>query len=326
MSQDLLFALLALVFLGVSTLFLCLARLWSRRWSPRGRALRGRLGDISRHRGSGAMRTLLKGAASQSPSWLQWLRARVPGLAWIDGVVLRSGTERSLLSVLTLCVVAGAGVAFSTLVLSPLPWWLGLGLSVLSCATPVLALLHTARQRRVRFEGQLPEALDFMARALRSGFGLTVALGMVGDELPAPIGVEFKHGFDQISIGMSFEDVMADMAGRLQSHDLNFLVIAMVIYRQIGGNLTELLGSLARTVRERIKLRGKVRTLAAEGRLSGLLIGALPLLLAGILSVVNPQYMSSLWQTPAGHMLVGVSLGLMALGGLWMWKIVQIRV
>lgn len=165
-----------------------------------------------------------------------------------------------------------------------------------------------------------------MTRALRSGFGLTVALGMVGDELPAPIGPEFKHGFDQISIGLSFDEAMADMAERLQSSDLNFLVIALVIHRQTGGNLTELLTALARTVRERIKLKGKVRVLASEGRLSGLLIGALPLLLAAILSAVNPTYMAGLWLTPAGQTLVGVGLGLMAAGGVWMWQIVQIRV
>ncbi len=325
MSQDLLFAFLALVFLGVSALALWLADVWGRRWSPRGRALRDRLAAIAAHRRH-AGRVLDKDASEHLPPWLAIGLTRVPGMGWAHGVVRRSGTGRSLLSVLGWSAGLCAGIGLLTLVFTPLPGWLALGFAAVGGAAPLLWLQRVASQRRVRFESQLPEALDFMTRALRSGFGLTVALGMVGDELPAPIGVEFKQSFDQISIGMSFDDAMADMAQRLQSSDLNFLVIALVIHRQTGGNLTELLTSLARTVRERIKLKGKVRVLASEGRLSGVLIGALPVLLAASLSSVNPGYMSSLWITPAGQTLVGVGLGLMAVGGLWMWKIVQIRV
>lgn len=325
MSQDLLFAFLALVFLGVSSLALGLANLWGRRWSRRGRALHRRLAAIAAHRRR-TVRVLDKDASEHLPHGLAIALTRVPGMAWVYGVVRRSGTGRSLLSVLGWSGGLCAGMGLLTLVLTPLPAGWAVGFAAVGAAAPVLWLQRVASQRRVRFESQLPEALDFMTRALRSGFGLTVALGMVGDEFPAPIGVEFKQGFDQISIGMSFDDAMADMADRLQSSDLNFLVIALVIHRQTGGNLTELLTSLAHTVRERIKLKGKVRVLASEGRLSGLLIGALPFLLAAILSMVNPGYMSSLWLTPAGQTLVGAGLILMAVGGLWMWKIVQIRV
>lgn len=325
MSADLLFSFLTLVFLGVSALALWLVDAWGRRWSPRARALRRRLSAIAEHqRRSGPK--LVKDSSGDLPPWLSLWLIRAPGMARIQGVLRRSGTRRSLLSVLVCCagLVLGVGLVASTL--TPLPAVLVVGMAAVAGAAPVLWLQRLASQRRNRFEAQLPEALDFMTRALRSGFGLTVALGMVGDELPAPIGVEFKQGFDLISIGMSFDDAMADMAERMQSSDLNFLVIALVIHRQTGGNLTELLTSLAGTIRDRIKLKGKVRVLASEGRLSGLLIGALPFLLAAILSLVNPSYMSSLWLTPAGQTLVGVGLSLMAVGGLWMWKIVQIRV
>jgi tight adherence protein B len=324
-SRDLLFVFLALVFLGVSGLVLWLMDVWGRRWSTRGRSLRRRLSVIAEQRRY-TRRVLVKDASAHLPPWLASWLTQVPGMVWVRALLRRSGTGRSLVSVLVWCL--GLGMAFGLLVwvLTPVPGWLAVGLGLAAFAAPVVWLQRLANRRRARFEAQLPEALDFMTRALRSGFGLTVALGMVGDELPAPIGVEFKHGFDQISIGMSFDDAMADMAERLQSSDLNFLVIALVIHRQTGGNLTELLTSLARTVRERIKLKGKVRVLASEGRLSGLLIGALPFLLAAILSAVNPGYMSSLWLTPAGQTLVGVGLSLMAVGGLWMWQIVQIRV
>ena len=195
-----------------------------------------------------------------------------------------------------------------------------------TAALPTAYLKHLATKRRLLFENQLPEALDFVTRALRAGHGLTVAMGMVGDELPAPVGSEFKTTFDHINLGMSFDEALGDLAQRIQSSDLNFLVIALTIQRKTGGNLAELLSTLSGTVRERIKLKGKIRVLASEGKLSGVMIGALPFVLGLILSFVNPVYMATLWTTPAGQKLVLAGLVMMLLGALWMWKIVQIKV
>jgi tight adherence protein B len=186
--------------------------------------------------------------------------------------------------------------------------------------------MQQEKNRRLRFEEQLPEALDFMTRALRAGHGLSVAIGMVGDELPDPVGPEFKTVFEHIKLGMAFGDAMGQMAERINSSDLNFLVIALMIQRKTGGNLTELLTTLSKTVRERIKLKGKIRVLASEGKLSGIMIGSLPFALGGILSVLNPIYMSTLWTTTTGQMLMLVNLGMIFIGAVWMWKIVQIKV
>jgi tight adherence protein B len=127
-------------------------------------------------------------------------------------------------------------------------------------------------------------------------------------------------------VGMGFGEAMGDMAQRVHSQDLNFLVIALTIQRKTGGNLSELLTSLAKTMRERVKLKGKVRVLASEGRLSGLMIGALPFVLGCMLTLINPTYMSTLWTTESGRTALVVGLTMLALGGLWMWKIVQIKV
>ena len=210
--------------------------------------------------------------------------------------------------------------------LAGLQWALALAAGLFTAAMPTAYLKHLEKDRRQLFENQLPEALDFMTRALRAGHGLTVALGMVGDELPAPVGSEFKTTFDHINLGMSFDEALGDLAERIQSSDLNFLVIALTIQRKTGGNLAELLSTLSGTVRERIKLKGKIRVLASEGKLSGVMIGALPFVLGLILSFVNPVYMATLWTTPAGQKLVLAGLVMMMLGALWMWKIVQIKV
>ena len=325
MSQNLLYALLVLVFLLVAGGAVALGSLWSRRLSGRSRAMSGRLDVIARTQRTASQDPLRKSGPQDLATWLQWLLTSVPGLRALNVLIMRAGRQHKVTHVLALS--AGLGLlAWLLLWLAGLQWALALGAGLFTAAMPTAYLKHLEKSRRLLFENQLPEALDFMTRALRAGHGLTVALGMVGNELPAPVGTEFKTTFDHINMGMSFDEAMGDLAERIQSNDLNFLVIALNIQRKTGGNLAELLSTLSGTVRERIKLKGKIRVLASEGKLSGVMIGALPFVLGLILSFVNPVYMATLWTTPAGQKLVLAGLVMMLLGALWMWKIVQIKV
>ena len=325
MSQNLLYALLVLVFLLVAGGAVALGSLWSRRLSGRSRAMSGRLDVIARTQRTASQDPLRKSGPQDLATWLQWLLTSVPGLRALNVLIMRAGRQHKVTHVLALS--AGLGLlAWLLLWLAGLQWALALGAGLFTAAMPTAYLKHLEKSRRLLFENQLPEALDFMTRALRAGHGLTVALGMVGNELPAPVGTEFKTTFDHINMGMSFDEAMGDLAERIQSSDLNFLVIALNIQRKTGGNLAELLSTLSGTVRERIKLKGKIRVLASEGKLSGVMIGALPFVLGLILSFVNPVYMATLWTTPAGQKLVLAGLVMMLLGALWMWKIVQIKV
>ncbi len=325
MSQNLLYALLVLVFLLVAGGAVALGSLWSRRLSGRSRAMSGRLDVIAQAQRTASQDPLRKSGPQDLATWLQWLLTSVPGLRALNVLIMRAGRQHKVTHVLALS--AGLGLlAWLLLWLAGLQWALALGAGFFTAAMPTAYLKHLEKSRRLLFENQLPEALDFVTRALRAGHGLTVALGMVGNELPAPVGTEFKTTFDHINMGMSFDEAMGDLAERIQSNDLNFLVIALNIQRKTGGNLAELLSTLSGTVRERIKLKGKIRVLASEGKLSGVMIGALPFVLGLILSFVNPVYMATLWTTPAGQKLVLAGLVMMLLGALWMWKIVQIKV
>ena len=325
MSQNLLYAVLALVFLLVAGAAVALGSLWSRRLSGRSRAMSGRLDVIAQKQRAATQDPLRKSGQQDLATWLQWVLTYVPGLRALDVLIMRAGRHHKVANVLTLS--AGLGLlAWLLMWLAGLQWALALAAGLFTAAMPTAYLKHLEKNRRLLFENQLPEALDFVTRALRAGHGLTVALGMVGDELPAPVGSEFKTTFDHINLGMSFDEAMGDLAERIQSSDLNFLVIALTIQRKTGGNLAELLSTLSDTVRERIKLKGKIRVLASEGKLSGVMIGALPFVLGLILSFVNPVYMATLWTTPAGQKLVLAGLVMMLLGALWMWKIVQIKV
>lgn len=307
-------ACLVAVFLAVSG-----AVVWIGLGAPGRRAggMSGRLQRIGERREAG-QEALLK--ARQATPW-----ARLPGGAALADLLLRSGSAQTAGRVLTLglgsallvgllAVLAGSSLAGALLLAMPAAPW------------PLLRLLHLAQRRRQRFEDQLPEALDLMTRALRAGYGLSMALGMVGEQLQDPLASEFRQVFEQLQLGQDFGQAMGAMAQRVRSQDLHFLLIALTIQRKTGGNLTELLGSLARTMRERIKLKGKVRVLSSEGRLSGLMIGALPFVLGLLLTLINPGYMASLWTTETGHTVVGVGLFMLALGAAWMWKIVQIKV
>ncbi len=326
MTENWLFAGLALIFLLVGGTAIALSTFWSRRFSAHSRALSSRLKDIALHRRADPQSQLLKSGGGLDALWLQWILSHAPGVRALGLLLTRSGSTHTTAGVMALSAALGMLFWLPPSLLLNAPWVMSIPSGLAAFSMPWVYLMHLEKKRRLRFEEQLPEALDFMTRALRAGHGLSVAIGMVGDELPDPVGPEFKTVFEHIKLGMTFGDAMAQMADRINSSDLNFLIIALMIQRKTGGNLTELLTALSLTVRERIKLKGKIRILASEGKLSGIMIGSLPFALGGILSVLNPTYMSTLWTTSSGQTLMLVNLGMIVLGAVWMWKIVQIKV
>jgi tight adherence protein B len=326
MNDNFLYALLALIFLLIAGLSIALANYAARRFSADSRALAGRLTEIALRRRAGVQSQLLKSDIGPETRWLQWILTNAPGVRALNWLLIRSGSRYTTAEVMALSAGLGLLVWLPPSLLLRAPQPLAISGGLVAFSMPWLYLLQREKNRRLRFEEQLPEALDFMTRAMRAGHGLSVSIGMVGDELAEPIGAEFKTVFEHLKLGMTFDDAMAQMAERINSSDLNFLVIALMIQRKTGGNLTELLTTLAQTVRERIKLKGKIRALAAEGKLSGIMIGSLPFVLGGILSLLNPVYMSTLWTTPSGQTLLLVNSLMICLGAFWMWKIVQIKV
>lgn len=261
---------------------------------------------------------------SRSRTLETWLRSRSGTL---ETLLQRAHTPFTvgrlivlMLALFTLVVVLGLLLLPQT---NPLHL---LMLAVAIASMPVLWLFRQAKQRRKVFGDKLPEALDYISRAMRAGHSLTSAIGMVGKELPDPIGYEFKTVFDEISFGIPFKDAIGHLADRIQSNDLNFFVISLKIQHETGGNLAELLHGLAKTIRERVKLRGKVRTLSSEGRASAWILGTLPFVFAAILMLINPGYISVLWSTPQGQNLIFIGCGLMAVGIFVLSRIVQIKV
>ena len=206
------------------------------------------------------------------------------------------------------------------------PWTFSLALAAVLGALPWWRLGRRRAQRLQQFERQIPEALDLMGRALRAGHAFPTAVKMVGDEMAEPIAKEFRTLFDEANFGVPQNEALMRLADRVPIEDLRYFVIAVMIQRESGGNLAELLDNISAIVRARLKLLGEVRTLSAEGRLSAWILGLLPFCVAGVIQLVNPGFMAVLWTDPIGLRMVGGALTLMAVGVWWMTKIIRIRV
>ncbi|HCD36331.1 MAG TPA: pilus assembly protein TadB [Chlorobium sp.] len=254
-----------------------------------------------------------------------WLRSRFATYGSLENLVLRAHSPLTTRRLLILMIALFTVVVALGLQNHNNPFLI-LALAFCIAGSPVLWLLKLADRRRRAFEDKLPEALDHISRALRAGHSLAPAMGMVGQEFGDPIGYEFKIVFDEIGFGIPFKEAIGRLAERVQSNDLNFFVISLTIQHETGGNLTELFDGLARTIRHRIKLRGKIRILSSEGRASGWVLGSMPFVLMAVLSLINPEYIAQLWTTPQGNTMMMIGAGLMSVGFVVLKRIVQIKV
>lgn len=177
--------------------------------------------------------------------------------------------------------------------------------SLLGLFVPVIFLNMKKKARMNKLSSQMGDCLTVMTNSLRAGFSFLQTMDQVGKELPAPLGAEFARTTREIGFGLTAEDALKNMAKRLESDDLDLMVTAVLIQRQIGGNLAEILDNISHTIKERVRIKGEIRTLTAQARMSGWIIGLLPVVLFAALTVMSPEYMSLFFQTKMGWMLLG---------------------
>jgi tight adherence protein B len=191
---------------------------------------------------------------------------------------------------------------------------------------PTAYVLRRRQQRLARLYAQLPDALDMMARALRAGHAFSSALQMAAQELGEPLAGELRLVHEEVRFGLSLQQALGHLVERAPLTDLRYFVVAVLIQRESGGNLAEVMGKLAQLIRARQRLLSRVRVLSSEGRLSAWILVVLPFALAGLLAVFNPQFISPLWTDPIGIGLLKGMLVMMAIGVFLMVRIVRIRV
>ena len=193
-------------------------------------------------------------------------------------------------------------------------------------AAPFAWLAHRRSSRFRQFEEQFPEALDLLSRAIRAGHAFQSAMGMVGEELPAPAGPEFKKTFERQNFGLPLRDAMDEMADRVAILDVRFFVTAVAIQRETGGNLAEILDNLAHVVRERFKIRRQVRVHTAHGRFTGYVLLALPAALGAALSFISPDHMKLLFQDRMGQTMLVAAMVMQTVGFIWIRQVIKIEV
>jgi len=199
-------------------------------------------------------------------------------------------------------------------------------LLVMGGLSPFLYLIILKRRRIEKFKRQLPEALDLMARALKAGHAFTNGMKLAADQFDDPLGPEFSEALDEINFGISVPNALRNMAKRIDCSEIRYFVVGVILQRETGGNLAELMGILSYLIREKFKFQGKVRTLSAEGKLSAVILIALPFFIAGWLQFSNPKYLATLFVDPIGKVMIFGAVLLMILGIFVMKKMVTIEV
>ncbi|MGC8548259.1 MAG: type II secretion system F family protein [Acidobacteriaceae bacterium] len=193
-------------------------------------------------------------------------------------------------------------------------------------ASPFALLLFQRKRRVKQFNDALPDAIDLMSRALKAGHSVSSAIEVVAEQGREPVASEFREVFRAQNFGLPYRDALIQLADRVPSADLRFLITAMMVQKETGGNLTEILDRTTYVIRERLRIYGEVRTKTAQGRLTGMILAALPIILGVIINIINPGYAKPLIATPIGHKLLIAGAGLITIGTLIIQRIVKIEV
>src|SRR5438034_129755 len=228
--------------------------------------------------------------------------------------------------IISILVFVGVTVVATITVLAKLSWYIAPLNALIMFSLPWVWLYWKRASRLKKFQAQLPEALELVARALRSGQSLANAMHVVGEEMPEPIAGEFGRVFEEQNLGIPIEDSMKSMCDRVPNLDLRFFVTSVGIQRQTGGDLAEILDKIGYVVRERFRILGQVKALTGEGRLSGVVLIALPFALFGFMLNIKPDYIESLWTTDLGKKMSAAAIIAQIIGALVIRKIVNIKV
>jgi tight adherence protein B len=285
-----------------------------------------RLKDLSSFSSEGGTPSVvLAEAASSAVPMVDRLVGGTGTGSWLANLIEQSGVVITPGRVITLSLVAGAVLGLLALLFVH-KLLAAVVAALVGLALPVAWLKMKRRKRMRRFEEQFPEALDLLARAIRAGHAFQTSMGMVADELPAPVGVEFKKSFEQQNYGLPLKEALNAMAERMPLMDVKFFVTAVQSQRETGGTLAEILDNLAHVVRERFKILRQVRVHTAHGRFTGYVLLGLPAALAVALMFISPEHMKTLFTNKMGQTMVMGAICMQSFGFLWIKKIVKIEV
>jgi tight adherence protein B len=237
----------------------------------------------------------------------------------------QSGTKTTPGGIVTISLALGLFTGFAVFVFAPFKF-LAPPAAAIAAFLPFGYLFYRRSARMRKFEEHFPEALDLLARALRAGHAFQTTMGMIGDELDEPVGPEFKKTFEQQNFGLPLRDSLHQLSERVPILDVRFFVTAVLIQRETGGNLAEILDNLGHVVRERFKIRRQVRVHTAHGRFTALVLLSLPAALGVALTFLNPDHMHLLFTERIGQMMLIIAMVMQAIGFVWIRQVIKIEV
>ncbi len=238
----------------------------------------------------------------------------------------QAGLRWSPARLVHLCIMAfAAGFVFAWAAL-PIPMALALVVGLAFAPTPFLWVWRQRRSRLQKFEAIFPETLEFISRSMRAGHAFSVSLEMIYREFAEPVSGEFRRTFEEANLGLPMEVALQSLAKRVPSLDVHFFVSAVLLQKRTGGNLAEILDKLAYVIRERFKLRGRIRAVSAHGKMTATSLSCIPIAVAVLMFYANPDYVKFFFEDEVGNMMLAGGIGLQVIGYLIMKKIVNIEV
>jgi tight adherence protein B len=292
---------------------------------PNRRKIRQRLQNLSAGAYEAHSPDILRKGMLSEVSFLDRILSQIPAVERLEILIRQSNSTHSagfyLLLFLFLGLTGFIVISFTTQHVL----YATLGALLLS-AMPFANLQLKKKKRVHRFQKQLPEALELIARALKAGHAFTSGMKLAAEEFKDPLGTEFDEALDEINFGVSVSDALRNLTKRIDCPDLRFFAVSVILQRETGGNLAEIMESLARLIRERFKFQGKVNVLAAEGKFSALILLALPFFIGLVVRLLNPDYLQILFTERAGRVAMAAAVGSMILGTIFIKRMIKISV
>ncbi|MGA7225743.1 MAG: type II secretion system F family protein [Candidatus Acidiferrales bacterium] len=239
--------------------------------------------------------------------------------------VAQAGMKTKPAKLLMTSAVLGMGIYLITKMSYP-QFPVALLAAVIATILPFFVVAFKRSRRLRKFEEQFPEALDLLGRAVRAGHAFTTGLEMIAKESSEPVAEEFRATFEEQNFGLPLRDALLNMTERVPMVDVRFFVTALLIQKETGGNLAEILDGLARVIRDRFRIHREVKTRTAQGRLTAIILISLPPLMMLVLEIINPHYMHILFDDPAGPMVLGAAVTMQLIGSALLWKIIHFEV
>jgi tight adherence protein B len=319
--------LIALLFvLIVAIIFGAFWMLWGTTSNPE--VVRERMAAVRRAEQRGDGTTDLVLVRDEMMSSLPLLNRLMMHLAWttkLQSAITQAGMTTKAGKLLLTCAVSGLSVYLVAVIFYGQAL-AGLVAAIAGASIPLIVVYIKRSRRMSQFEQRFPEALDLLGRAVRAGHAFTAGLEMVAKESPEPVATEFKTTFEEQNFGLPLRDALSNMASRVPSVDVQFFVTALMIQKDTGGNLAEILDELSRVIRERFRIHREVQIKTAQGRLTAIILILLPVGMLITMRVMNPAYINVLFEDPLGvKMLAGAGI-LQLIGAAFLWKIVHIEV